>query len=174
MVKRIVLAFLVMLGAVLGTILSGGGVAAQDGTPPIPTRRPITDNEVNRVSKNLYCPVCENLPLDVCPTEACVRWREEVRGLLAEGYSAEDIERHFAERFGMKAVGVPLDSVGQFLTMGLPFLLFGGAGVAIVIMLFLWQRRARLIPEDRGEMPLPTREDDHSYLAQLEADLRDE
>ena len=30
-----------------------------------------TDDAVNKIAKQLYCPVCENTPLDVCPTEAC-------------------------------------------------------------------------------------------------------
>ena len=44
-------------------------VSAQGSTP--------TDDEVNAIARQLYCPVCENTPLDVCPTDACKEWREE-------------------------------------------------------------------------------------------------
>jgi cytochrome c-type biogenesis protein CcmH len=37
-------------------------VSAQGSTP--------TDDEVNAIAKQLFCPVCENTPLDVCPTDA--------------------------------------------------------------------------------------------------------
>ena len=54
------------------------GVAfAQDGTPRQPT-----EDEVNAIAKQMYCPVCENTPLDVCPTQACAEWRELIRDKL--------------------------------------------------------------------------------------------
>ncbi len=39
--------------------------------PALAQGQPPTDDEVNRIAKQLYCPVCENTPLDVCPTQAC-------------------------------------------------------------------------------------------------------
>src|ERR1044072_6329778 len=44
-----------------------------------------TDDEVNRIAKQLYCPVCESTPLDVCPTEACRQWRGPVRPPIFKG-----------------------------------------------------------------------------------------
>src|SRR5688572_31208544 len=49
-------------------------VSAQGTTP--------TDDEVNKIAKQLYCPVCESTPLDVCPTEACRQWRDVIRTML--------------------------------------------------------------------------------------------
>ena len=47
---------------------------------PAPAQGPTpTDDEVNRIAKQLYCPVCESTPLDVCPTEACRQWRDLIR-----------------------------------------------------------------------------------------------
>ena len=40
-------------------------------TPALAQDAPVTDDEVNEVARDLYCPVCENTPLDVCPTQAC-------------------------------------------------------------------------------------------------------
>ena len=36
-------------------------------------------DDVNRVARQLYCPVCQNIPLDVCPTDACAKWRDTIR-----------------------------------------------------------------------------------------------
>ncbi|NQS91637.1 MAG: hypothetical protein HQ574_04445, partial [Chloroflexi bacterium] len=44
-----------------------GGVTAQGSDP--------TDDDVNAIAKQLYCPVCENIPLDACGTAACEQWR---------------------------------------------------------------------------------------------------
>ena len=54
---------------------------AQD-TPPIDPdidTSAITDDQVNAIANQLYCPVCENIPLDTCGTLACEDWREEIR-----------------------------------------------------------------------------------------------
>jgi cytochrome c-type biogenesis protein CcmH len=60
----------------------------------------ITDDEVNEVAKDLYCPVCESTPLDVCPTQACADWRELIRTKLSAGESRQDVLDYFARQYG--------------------------------------------------------------------------
>lgn len=60
----------------------------------------VTDDEVNEVARDVYCPVCENTPLDVCQTKACADWRELIRTKLAEGQSREQIFDYFARQYG--------------------------------------------------------------------------
>jgi len=57
-------------------------VTAQELPPDQPS-----DNAVNAIAKQLYCPVCENVPLDVCPTQACAQWRELIREKLSQGWT---------------------------------------------------------------------------------------
>src|SRR5260221_4555564 len=58
----------------LVVVLAAGTAAAQDATPP----GPVTDNDVNRVARQRYCPVRANIPVDVCPTQACAQWRGDL------------------------------------------------------------------------------------------------
>src|SRR5512138_3939840 len=74
-------------------------VLAQDTFP--------TDDDVNKIAKQLYCPVCESTPLDVCPTEACRQWREVIRTMLTEGKSEAEIKQYFAEQYGVRVLNVP-------------------------------------------------------------------
>lgn len=60
----------------------------------------VSDDEVNEVAKDVYCPVCESTPLDVCPTQACADWRELIRTKLAEGQSRDEILDYFARQYG--------------------------------------------------------------------------
>jgi cytochrome c-type biogenesis protein CcmH len=60
----------------------------------------VTDDEVNEVAKDVYCPVCESTPLDVCPTQACADWRELIRTKLAEGQSRDEVLEYFARQYG--------------------------------------------------------------------------
>ncbi len=67
-------------------------MGAQDGN--------VSDDEVNEVARDIYCPVCENTPLDVCQTQACADWRELIRTKLGEGQTQEDIFNYFARQYG--------------------------------------------------------------------------
>lgn len=61
---------------------------------------PVSDDAVNEVAKDIYCPVCENTPLDVCATQACADWRELIREKLGEGQTQEEIFNYFARQYG--------------------------------------------------------------------------
>jgi cytochrome c-type biogenesis protein CcmH len=86
---QIILIILVLALAVMPV------VAQDDGQ-----NRNVTDDEVNEVARDVYCPVCENTPLDVCQTQACADWRELIRTKLASGESKQDIFDYFARQYG--------------------------------------------------------------------------
>ncbi len=75
---------------------------AQGGQPYTPT-----DDDVNRVAKNLYCPVCPNTPLDVCETKACEDWRAQIRDQLAQGWTDQQIIDYFVAQYGERVLAEP-------------------------------------------------------------------
>src|SRR3972149_667152 len=68
---------------------------------------PPSDDEVNAIAHQLYCPVCENVPLDVCPTQACDQWRSTIRDKLAQGWSEAQIKDYFVEQYGARVLATP-------------------------------------------------------------------
>lgn len=92
---------------------------AQDG---------VTDDEVNEVAHGLFCPVCESEPLDTCPTQACIDWREEIRAQLEDGQTQEQIYATFRARYGDRVLAEPpVDGVNLILWFTIPIaLLVGG------------------------------------------------
>ena len=99
--------FFVLLLAVTLAGLSTSFVSAQGPTP--------TDDEVNRIAKQLYCPVCESTPLDVCPTEACRQWRDLIRTMLAEGKSEQQIKQYFVAQYGVRVLAEPPNRLVTYL-----------------------------------------------------------
>ena len=80
--------FVFWVAAVLLLIALTSVALAQNGTPPAPTpaaRQQVTADDVNRIAKQMYCPVCENEPLDACRTAACQQWRAQIGQMLSEG-----------------------------------------------------------------------------------------
>ena len=82
----------------------------------------VSDNAVNSVAQKMYCPVCENIPLDECQTRACIDWKEEIRVQLAAGQSEQEVIESFVRRFGDQVVGVPQDPILRALTALVPLL----------------------------------------------------
>lgn len=141
--------------------LTAGLAAAQGATP--------TDDQVNAIAKQLYCPVCENTPLDVCPTDACKAWREEIRGMLAEGKSEAEIKQHFVSYYGARVLAEPPRAgLNWLLYVAPPMLIVAGAFV-LFRALRAWSQPAGERAGEPGE-PLPAPDDE--YLARLEADLK--
>lgn len=102
------------------TILAGATiVSAQDEVA-------VTDDQVNEVAQGLYCPICENTPLDVCPTQACADWRDEIRIMLSEGRSEAEIQAFFVDSYGPRVLAEPPSDGFNSLIWILP-----GAGLAI-------------------------------------------
>jgi cytochrome c-type biogenesis protein CcmH len=97
--KQPLINLILLLGLFL-TAVFNNPVAAQSG-------RPVTDDEVNQIARELFCPVCENTPLDVCPTQACADWREIIRTKLSQGETEQQIKDYFIEQYGPRAVAEP-------------------------------------------------------------------
>ncbi len=84
---------------ILILLLSVQTAVAQDGE--------VSDDDVNEIASEIYCPVCESTPLDVCATKACSDWRETIRLKLGEGESKEAIFEYFARQFGDDVLADP-------------------------------------------------------------------
>jgi cytochrome c-type biogenesis protein CcmH/NrfF len=135
-------------------------------------RRPVTDDEVNAVSKKLYCPVCENITLDTCGTLACAQWREEVRILLSEGKTPEQVIANFVARFGDRVVGTPVDPTLRALALVTPWLLSALVLLATGAVLLRWrQARPAAAPSAPVTKTAASVRTFEAYRARLEADL---
>lgn len=113
-----------VLGVLLFFFLTAA-VSAQEGT--------VTDDEVNDVAKDVFCPVCESTPLDVCPTQACADWRDLIRTQLAEGRTKEEIHEYFARQYGDGVLADPPKRGFNLILWILPIAAVLGGGV------FFWR-----------------------------------
>ena len=133
----------------------GGG----QGTPV----RGVTDDEVN----------CENVPLDVCGSAACARWRAQVRTLLEGGATRDEVIAYFVAQFGDRAVGTPQDPMLSLLSWAVPTAAVI-LGVGIVGVVFVRWRAAggadAETPPGGEDDDAP--DDDDDYRARLERELR--
>jgi cytochrome c-type biogenesis protein CcmH len=152
--RRISLALLL---AVVLLVVSALTVLAQ-------TKQP-SDDEVNAVAKELYCPVCENIPLDVCPTQACAQWRDLIRQKLSEGWTKDQIKQYFQKQYGDRVLGEPPREGLNWMVYILPPL-FILAGAYLVFRVLTTRKPAPLAP------PPPAPAGDDPYMKRLEDELK--
>jgi cytochrome c-type biogenesis protein CcmH len=159
---------------ILGLFVFAQPLVAQDSQVP--------DDEVNEVARDIYCPVCENTPLDVCATQACADWRELIRTKLGEGQSKDQIFDYFARQYGDGVLAnPPRRGVSLIILWVLPVVL-------VLLAAFFFSRvmrKMRAAPEITAattgivepqaqittpiSRSMPVSEDD--YLAQIEEEL---
>lgn len=151
----------------IGVLLFVTPAMAQESTPPPPVATP-SDNEVNAIAKNMYCPVCENVPLDVCPTLACIQWRELIREKLIEGLSEDEIYDYFVLQYGDRVLAAPPAT-------GLNLLIYIAPPVLIAATFYIvWQmmRRMRAAGAAAGAAQVRAPEAKDDYHARLEDELK--
>lgn len=143
--------------ASLGLLLLCAGLASAQAS----------DNAVNQVAQRMYCPACENIPLDECLTIACQEWKEEIRAQLAAGKSEQAIIDSFVARFGDHVVGVPVDPLLRAMTILLPLL---ATALALAVGVLTFRRFAA--GETQAAASADHEHREATYRQRLEADVR--
>jgi cytochrome c-type biogenesis protein CcmH len=147
-----------------GTLILVQSVFAQ-------SEQPVSDDEVNQVAQGLYCPVCENIPLDVCPTQACAQWRELIRDKLSQGWSKKQIEDYFVEQYGDRVLAVPpktgLNWLIYALTLGV---IFGG----IIVTIYVIQGKKQSYTLIKSEKPETSHVISQDIMDKINRDLDEE
>jgi len=165
--KKVYVLMLVMLAF---SLFSMGTVAAQGDGP-----ESISDDQVNAIAKQLFCPVCENTPLDVCETQACKQWRELIRLKLSEGWTEAEIKEYFVANYGARVLAEPPRTGFSLLAYFVPpvIILFG---IFILFRAFKqWQKNddddeADVEITEAGSTSTSAADDD--YIARLEAEMK--
>lgn len=147
--------FILLLAVLLSVTLPAWRVQAQVPTP--------SDDEVNRVASQLYCPICDNVSLDVCPLEACQAWRDLIREQLAQGWSNREITDYFVAQYGDRVLGAPP-------ARGLNWLLYLAPPAVILLGFIILLSKFRRQPQKIHATDETVFDD--PYLKQVERDLR--
>lgn len=152
------LPFAFLLALVLA--LTSHAALAQGPTP--------TDDEVNRIAKQLYCPVCESTPLDVCPTEACRQWRDLIRTMLAEGKSEEEIKQYFVAQYGARVLAEPPNRLVTYLVPAVVILL----GALLLFRGFQMWMKPSTAEAEVADAEIRAEPSQDPYIARLEEELK--
>jgi len=161
MKKRVFLPTVIFL-----LLLTVRAASAQSSTPVV-----VTADQVNAVASELFCPECENIPLDVCPSQACADMRAEIRQMLEQGWTKGQIKNYYVERYGDRVLGAPPARGWNWLMYVIPPLAILAAAWIFYNSFRTWKRSASTAGAQPPETQSPPGVAD-DYVARLEAELK--
>ncbi len=129
-----------------------------------------SDDQVNQIAHQLYCPVCENTPLDVCPTEACRQWRDLIRQQLSEGWSEARIKQYFVDQYGARVLAEPPRAGLNWLVYVLPPVIILAGAFLLFRALRSWTHPAPAPHADALGTMADQQTDE--YVARVEEELK--
>jgi len=161
------LTFCALILAGVAALVWYGSASAQTPQPQVQTA--VTDNQVNAVAHELYCPVCENIPLDVCPTQACAQWRELIRQQLGQGMTKQQIKDYFAKQYGDRVLDQPPMQGLNLLVYILPF---GMLLIGVVVVVRVLRSGRNPVSAAASAAPAARSESEDAYERRLEEELK--
>lgn len=105
---------------------------------------PVVEQRLVRIAGELRCLVCQNESLAGSQADLAKDLRREVRGLIKEGKSDEEVKDFLVSRYGDFVLYRPQVKPETYLLWGGPFILLVAG---IVILVGYLRRRNRLVPD---------------------------
>jgi cytochrome c-type biogenesis protein CcmH len=150
---------------VVAIIASSQLVAAQGGSTAV------TQNDVNVVAKELWCPLCSGVRLDACELRACDQMKDVIADKLAAGEDTQAIKAYFVAQYGPQVLGEPPREGFNWLAWILPVVVVVGGGA------FVWYRARGMMRRPGGaaspaaKSPTPT-QPAQDYETKLDEELK--
>lgn len=132
------------------------------------------DGPAEELQKELWCPICQGIRLDVCEQKVCEQMRDMINSELASGATQEEIKAQFIELYGPVVLGEPPREGFNLIAWIVPVLLLVGGFAFAIFMTRRWSQKPTppispvvAAAPDVGLAP----PDDDPYLSRVEREL---
>jgi cytochrome c-type biogenesis protein CcmH len=123
-------------------------VGAPKGTPLQGTQ---LDTRTVEISGQLRCPVCQGLSVGDSPSAMALNMKEQVRELLARGYTREQILAYFEQSYGEFVLLRPKFRGVNSLVWLLPLIAFAIGAVLVATKIRKLEKPVAIAPADAGD-----------------------
>ena len=130
------------MAAALAALLIVSPIFAKEATPL--AEDPVVEQRLIHISEELRCLVCQNESLAGSQAELAQDLRREVRDLIKQGNSDQQIKDFLVSRYGDFVLYRPQIKPSTWLLWGGPFVLLI---VGLVVLVSYLRRRSKLIVE---------------------------
>ncbi len=105
---------------------------------------PLATKEL-QVEQQLGCPICTNLPLNVCDNQLCQEMRGVIHQKLSEGETPDQVVAYFVSRYGDAVLLSPPQRGFSLAAWYLPFLALAAGAVVFLAFLKRSLRRQKVV-----------------------------
>lgn len=149
------------LGLVLLCLAMSPSAVAMAQNPPT----------LEEVTSNLVCTCgCDNMIVSSCTCSAADQVRADVRNLLAQGLTKEQIWARYVAQYGRKVLASPTTRGFDLTAWLLPFVALFLAGGLVILALRRWVTQPRLLTAAGPSLPSPEQRD---LLERLQHELHE-
>ena len=93
------------------------------------------EERLYKLNRELMCPVCEGLTLEQSQSGIAIEMREEIKKMIIQGMTDEEIKTHYVEKYGLNILATPRASGFNLLMWIIP-IIFGLFGITILYKYF--------------------------------------
>jgi cytochrome c-type biogenesis protein CcmH len=133
-------------------------------------------DRINDIAEQLNCPTCTGINLADCRTQTCTQWKDQIKDLLDQGYTDQQVLDYFVEQYGTQVLQEPPKTGFTLSLWILPIIMIVVGGGLLFFTMRKWASTDRPKPVEAASMPttapdkrVATSSDD--YLRQVEQDL---
>jgi cytochrome c-type biogenesis protein CcmH len=109
------------------------------------------DTRTIEIAGQLRCPVCQGLSVGDSPSAMAMNMKEQVRELLARGYTREQILAYFEQSYGEFVLLKPKFRGVDSLVWLLPLIALAIGGALVVMKMRKLERPVAATPSDAGD-----------------------
>lgn len=131
-------------------------------------RARISNDDVNVIARELWCPLCNNVRLDTCELKACDQMKDVIRIKLAQGEGLQTIQEYFLVQYGPQVLGAPPTSGFNLMAWVLPVVVLLGGALYLALRL----RGDKAAKPAATPANAPAATVDAEYARKLEEELR--
>ena len=104
----------------------------------------------NEVEAALMCDTC-NVPLNIAESTRADQQRDQIKRLIAQGKSKEEILDVFVAEYGPGVLADPSKGGGSIAVWAVPLAILLAAAASVAVLLPRWRRRKRENPDGPGD-----------------------
>ena len=75
------------------------------------------EERLYKLNRELMCPVCEGLTLEQSQSGIAIEMREEIKKMIIQGMTDEEIKTHYVEKYGLNILESDIHDLKKNLTL---------------------------------------------------------
>jgi cytochrome c-type biogenesis protein CcmH len=131
-----------------------------------------SDDQIDAVAKQLWCPLCSGVRLDACELKACSQMKEVIGQKLAQGVDVQTIKNYFVAQYGPQVLGEPPMEGFNWLAWVLPVVALIVGGVFVYSRTRKMVHTATTAPAEQGSSAPGSAAGSDEYARKLDEELK--